>query len=117
MVFDVRAATIEGEPQEMAEFVMAIERLQTEEAVREWESMMAEKAQAEPYFEPELLDDVLLKDGEVVFILKVDLDEEVAEVAKVGEGTTTYKLVGFEDIVRLATENERDEQYFKNRGV
>lgn len=124
MVFDVRAATIEGEPQEMAEFVMAIERLQTEEAVREWESMMSEEARAEPeprekaaYFEPENGTFVLLKDGEVVYVLEVDLDEEDVEVAKVGDGANVYKLIGFEDIVRLATEDEKDEQSVKNRGV
>lgn len=116
MVFDVRAATIEGEPQEMAEFVMAIERLQTEEAVREWESMMAEKARAEPNFEPEVDDDVLLKDGEVVYVLDVFAEEEVAKVARIGEGLSMYKLVHYDEVERLATEDEIDEQFEKNRG-
>lgn len=117
MVFDVRTVTIEGEPQEMAEFVMAIERLQSEEAMKvmrerfeeqeEEESLedlidelFEEDEEEEEGDEPIEPSDIVVTDsGETMFV--VNVGDGVASLAQLGQGLKVEKILKVSELSRL----------------
>lgn len=109
-----------GEPQEIAELIREMQKL---EAERKFEEIMHSALKSEVDSDDEAksevkevyseTDFVLLSDGEVVFIIE-RVDEHIYEVALAGDGANVYKLVEDKKIVRKAKRYEIDKQLQTN---
>ena len=122
MVFNVREVTIEGEPQEMAEFVLAIERLQSEEAMKVMRESFKEQVEEESLEDlfAELFEDdeeeeegdeaiepsdiVVTDAGETMFVVNVSGDD--AYLSNLGEGLKIEKVLKVSELRRLPGSEE-----------